>query len=207
MCRCEDGCISACHKPQPTTYRTIPREAGEVPPPPPTIFEPLDAVAFAALPAELAAEVAQRHRIEAAHAVFQGDFAREAGEETAIVAADGVTVFDRDGDRIARLELDVVVEREVIAVRLVDERAELVVHHLRGEQEFVSVLRVIGAAVAEVFVAPASNDVTFVHHGDERAIRRLPAPDARCADADCVYRWNNWEGMFRVVRPAPTAPK
>ena len=66
--------------------------------------------------------------------------------------------------------------------------------------------RVVGRAVGRVFdIETAGRTIDFVHRGDEKAIRVSETADG--GELVSLFRWNPWEGMFRVPAPAPTAPQ
>lgn len=137
--------------------------------------------------------------------VFRGDFASAAGDEFAIVDGSSVEVRAVDGERIARRDVGPIAPDSVRAVRLVDERLELALRRdgPDGGVELV-VLRVIGRAVAEVFTHPVEDSIAidFVQRGEQKAIRVT-----RGDDPPTLHLWNRWEGVFRVPRTPPTAPR
>jgi hypothetical protein len=207
-CVCAEGCARACpvEDGAQTSYRKVIRNPDADPaiPTPADAFQVIDVVAAEPLdPAGLreaaSAVSAKREPI----AGYRADFVRGRGNELGLLFADGELVIYRDNEPHARLQLgNPSVAEPLIAVSLVDERAELVVRHQLDGRDLFTVCRVIGKAIGRVFeLELAQNTVEFVHLGEERAIR------VRSAEAPAeVYRWNQWEGMFRIPEPAPTAP-
>ncbi len=138
-------------------------------------------------------------------AVFRGDFARARGEEVSGVTKDGVyTVWSSSGSEIAQRDVGITSAAVVRAVSMVDARVELEVRRERGPQgpANLSVYRVIGEAVAEVFSAVTEGqDVSYVRRGEIRGFVVDRGGDRT------LYVWNRWEGMFREPTPPPTAPR
>lgn len=201
---CEESSGDA--RPSDAKYRVVERTqtAPEKPQEPP--FDPFDPTVPEALVASDAnADVAGEFdaKIGEAATLFRGDFARSSGEELVIVEPAELRVLSSSGKTIAKADLGAIEPDSLRAVRLVDDRLELVVVRREaadGPRVF-SVYRVIGSAAAEVFrVDLTDTAVEFVHRGDERAIRVTGKGDP------AVYRWNRWEGVFRIPRRAPTAP-
>lgn len=208
LCRCEDGCVEACpvDRDERTSYRKVvrdPNSDSEFDTEPPEAFDPIDPTIAALTPEELAAFAADAG-IEPAEldAGFRADFVRGSGAEVAIVSNDAVISIYRGSDRVARLELGGNLTGPVRAVQLIDDRAEVVVSYQVEGVDYFVVCRVIGESIARVLELPLEGQtVEFVHLGDERAIRVR-----ELGGAAHVYRWNKWEGMFRIPTKAPTAP-
>lgn len=208
-CRCEDGCSAACPaEPAVTAYRTVTRDAAadKAPPKPQIPWEVVDASAGTLLEGEALTEALATLRLEpdevAAAAV--GDFALRRGDEVAVLAQTGELTVYGDGAKIAAVELGTPASTAALeVVRLVDRRAEIVVRHVEEGVERLTVCRVIGAAIGRVYESDLeAGGVEYVQHGEERAIRFVGA-----AGDTAVYQWNQWEGMFRIPSPAPTAPR
>lgn len=206
---CPDGDCSS-EENATTSYRKVQRDPDAEPPEPEvdaSTFESFDpGVEAARLSGDQAAEaLASIDGTPEPVASFRGDFASTEGDELFLVFADSVVVYGVDGERIARRKMTTIRPETVRAVRLVDDRLEVVVTRApapdakRAEDELV-VLRVIGRAVAEVFVAAGPDRVEFVRRHEQKAIR-VDEGEPK------VHLWNEWEGVFRVPQRAPTAPK
>lgn len=206
-CRCEDGCVAACEvAEQNTTYRKIPREAAPSEPAEaaPEAYssyderiEPLNVDMVEKLATDLGLDA------ESIASAFRADFLRGRGDELAVVSTDGTLAIYRDGALVTKTSLGRLSgATPVSAIQLVDDRAEVVVQHEVDGVEHLTVCRVIGDAVARVFeIGLDGRDLMFVHLGDERAIRVREQNGSYA-----VFRWNPWEGMFRVPQRPPTAP-
>jgi hypothetical protein len=204
-----------CAEPSPTrtSYRKVTRDPDRESDAEPTVdaaeFESFDpAVASARLSAEEAAEALEKVGIDSdgERELFRGDFASAEGEEYALVGETTIEVRGGEGDRIARRELGTVIDGDVRAVQLIDDRLELVLRRKKEDDANTDlvVLRVIGSAVAEVFVHDVDQKtvVEFVRRAEERAIRVT-----RDGAEPELYLWNHWEGVFRIPRTPPTAPR
>jgi hypothetical protein len=113
------------------------------------------------------------------------------------------------------------------AVRLVQDGTLQVMLHWREESEEgtfvykVGVFKVIGPFVGRIFERTLAVSETEdgelrrrgayeILRGDShRFIRWIPADDSGelLTEQAMVLKWNRWEGVFRVPKPAPTAPK
>ncbi len=143
-----------------------------------------------------------------------------AQERIAHVALHG----DATPKALAALKLDKA--KSIEAVRLVQDGTLQLMLHWREKDEQgnyaykVGVFKVIGSYIGRIFVRTlAMSDAkgkvrrtgTFeVLRGKKsRFIRWIPANDAGelLTDQAVVLRWNHWEGVFRVPKPPPTAPK
>lgn len=208
-CRCEDGCAAACAvaDDQTTTYRKVVREPSPNQPAntePVDAFEPLDVQAADPLdPDALASALGELSKPPDDVLVgFRADFTRSRGDELALLTASGELSIYHGTERVASLTLgSPLPDDPALAVRLVDDRTEIVVRHHEEDRDRLTICRVIGEAIARVFETDlADREIAFVHLGDERAIRVTDAEGA------AVYRWNKWEGMFRIPTVVPTAP-
>lgn len=213
-CVCEDGCWEACEGGEVhTSYKTVQRAPGErrSVADEAALFEPADPhVDGVELDGSAAASALEQLGLspDDVDAIFQGDFASGGDDaDYAIIHSDGTLQFrTSDGAGRGRTSLGELVS--VRTVNLIDDRVELAVEHRDGDAIHFSVFRLIGNAAARVFTielerdGTAQNEVDFVALGEERAIRvtSIDAPTPQ------VFRWNHWEGMFRVPAPAPTAP-
>jgi hypothetical protein len=113
------------------------------------------------------------------------------------------------------------------AIRLVRDGTLQVLLHWREEDEErgtvykVGAFKVIGSFVGRIFVRtlatadPENGEVRrhgayeFLHGDAHGFIRWIPADDSGQLQTDQaeILQWNRWEGVYRVPRPAPTAPK
>lgn len=113
---------------------------------------------------------------------------------------------------------------EWTAVRMVDrDRLEIAAVEARtgerGEHAVFVVYKVIGKAVAEVFVQEIARradqgwvttaSVEYVRSGERRGLHVRPVDSSGTRDNSPgkTYWWNPWEGLFRVPEPPPTAPR
>ena len=101
-----------------------------------------------------------------------------------------------------------------------DGRSELVtvgVQSVDGARTiWLCVWKVIGNEIADIFQKQIgverdgtwirTADVRFLTGQRNRFIEYTPIGPDGTRGAPEIYRWNVWEGMFRVPRPAPTAP-
>jgi hypothetical protein len=196
--------------PKRTSYRKVERTTDPEPEPDPAAsfenFEPFDpTVASARLEGEAVSSALTDAAadVEQPLAVFRGNFATSSGDEVLVVGQTTVDVRSADGKRIARREVGAIVPDTARAVRLVDDRLEVVLQRKPKDEPTIEtvVLRVIGRAVAEVFVYDGDREVTFIRRGEQKAIRV-----SHEEGEPSTYLWNHWEGVFRIPRRAPTAP-
>lgn len=209
-CRCEDGCAADCavDEDATTSYRKVVRDPTSAEPrksDPADAFTVLDVQAGEALDEAALETVAQELNLEASSLVggFRGDFVRGRGVEYAVLTKGGELEVFKDGQRFAELQLGEPLGADALqAVKLVDERLDVVVRHRENDREVLTVCRVIGRAIGRIFDTPTEGHVVeFVQLAGERAIR-VQASSSSAA----VFRWNPWEGMFRIPAAVPTAP-
>lgn len=172
--------------------------------------------------------------------IFTGNFARNSGDELVVLKpGKEVVVYGRDA-RIARLDLGGTPAPEafaelglqidpsgVQAVELIEDQTLQLLTHARVPTEDgkfaykVSVLKVIGPFIAEVFTQTLATSETengpliragayeFLRGEEHRDIRWIPADDAGKLSTDqaTLLKWNHWEGMYRVPGPPAAGPK
>lgn len=158
---------------------------------------------------------------------LEGNFARGPENELLVISPKSVDVFS-DSARVAgaKLEIDVAhsylaqvgIKDPVVATEVVrDGTFEWIVYGVRqedaGEVLEVRVMKVIGEAVATVFAAPLARntDKGWVKVGDfaiGKGLRhRFILYTSEGATEPVIYRWNVWEGMYRVPYTPPTSPQ
>lgn len=159
---------------------------------------------------------------------LEGNFARGPENEILVVSlGKSVDVFS-DASRVAgvKLDLDVLhpyvaqsgIRSPVVATEVVrDGTFEWVLYGVRKEDTSevleVRVMKVIGESIATVFSAPLARntDKGWVKVGTfslGKGLRhRFILYTAEGATEPTVYRWNVWEGMYRIPYTPPTAPE
>lgn len=182
------------------------------------------------------AELAGREAPDEASLALVGSFTGQSDEELAVIIPGRRVEIYRHGERLARLELDgqpaakAADELElpqVQAVRLVRDGSVqmLVVWAKPGDDGSLEVRlsahKVIGEFIGTIFERPIARRDSAeaplrrlgaheVLAGERhRFIRWIPAGDDEqlLVDQAEILRWNRWEGVYRVPRPAPTAPR
>ncbi len=209
VCRCADGCEEACRVDPnlKTSYRKVGRGPSAAARPTETAdaFAVIDVSAGDALGDDEIEALASDLNLSVSDllAVFRGDFVRGRGTEHAVLTTSGELRIYKDAEMFASLTVGAPASQiPMEVVKLIDDRLEVVLRHREQDRDVLTVCRVIGRAVGRVFETETDgHTVEFVHLGAERAIR-VSGPDV----PSTVYRWNHWEGMFRVPAPAPTAP-
>lgn len=165
-----------------------------------------------------------RGGVDADQPVLEGRFGpRNQAEAVVLVPGKTIEIYSESA-RVAQGKLDLTPApaefgpflRGAELVR--DGRLEIVVIGIRrdavGSQEVVfSVWKVIGLAVARVFERPIATfdgnswrrvaDVRVLAGAKNRFIEVVPSTAGQPKE---VYRWNRWEGLYRIPTPAPTAP-
>jgi hypothetical protein len=168
--------------------------------------------------------------------VLTGNFDAGEGDEVAVVEPGRrIQIFDASG-RIAELEFssnlaDTVPEDArrsgTVAVEVIrDGTAQILTHWAEQHEDGTVVYKMglfkliesyVGTSFeAELARKPADAEsferngtYEFLHGDDHAYIRWIPASDSGGFDASeaTVYKWNKWEGVYRVPKPPPTAPK
>lgn len=168
-----------------------------------------------------------RGELDASRVLIEGSFGPKGQPEVAILEPGRTIEIYSDAARVARANFAVTPAPEqfgafVVATELVrDARTELVVTGVQTDVDgrrfvTVSVWKVIGNAVAEVFERPIAAEVNgawqpvarvrFLTGQKHRFIEYTPL-EGEGKDTPQIFRWNRWEGMFRVPAAAPTAPR
>jgi hypothetical protein len=153
------------------------------------------------------------------------------GKDLAFYSTDShIAKLEMGGEQASSVFVDLGLAEERTkpqAVRLIEDGTLQVMLHWREESEDgasaykVGVFKVIGPYVGRVFErtlavrdsedAEVSRRGTyeFLRGDSSRFIRWIPADDSGelLTDQAVTLKWNRWEGVFRVPRPAPTAPK
>lgn len=160
--------------------------------------------------------------------VFVGTMARKSPAALAIFKANQkievIVESGRDAERdwaasVAPRSFVESITEPAVAGRMVDDgRLELVIQEVldteSGPEVHLAVYKVIGVAVARVFGHPIARKDKAGEWQTTHEIRILNGEKARwievrpagSEDDPDRYRWNHWEGMFRIPRPVPTAP-
>jgi len=160
--------------------------------------------------------------------ILEGNFERSEGNELVVITpGSSVDIYSGKG-RVARSTFDLDpshpqvkamgIQQPVAASELVrDGYMEVVVYGVRKNEDTevleVRVLKVIGEFAATVFSAPLAvqESGTWRSVGSfniTRGLRHRFLIYTRSQDPENqeVYRWNHWEGMYRVPYTPPTAP-
>ncbi len=110
------------------------------------------------------------------------------------------------------------------AIRLVRDRpTQLQLLHADTDEEgvttyYLGIYKMIGPKIGTIFLKPVAHfddegsrsplaEVGYLYGFDARIIEWLPVDDEGDSDAEPRhYKWNQWEGVYRVPKPPPTAP-
>lgn len=178
---------------------------------------------------ELESDFGLKSEIAEGHSAFVGPMSRKGERALAVLKpGDEIRVYV-DGGKDAEREWKAKVapqsyvnalERPANAAKMVDDgRLELVIQEVHENDDGtatveIAVYKVIGIAVARVFAHPVADRAEDGSWAKTHDLRILNGERARWIEVTpvdggdaSIYRWNHWEGMFRVPRPVPTAPR
>lgn len=181
--------------------------------------------------ANLRRDYSLRAELDDTELVFTGKFSSSPSADALVVSASGQLTMAFGGGGKTTLEDFTGLSEEsyvsqltepVVAARLVDDgRLELIAQELvepesEDDTPYVrlSIYKVFGREMARVFEIPIAERLQDGEWKKLREIRFLNGVRARWIEVidlgenptPEIYRWNRWEGMFRVPAPVPTAP-
>lgn len=165
---------------------------------------------------------------------YRGTFRDEDRFDLAVHRPGKSLDFYHDGDRFISLDLsdyaavpipEELSELDSGAVELVD-KGTAQLQLIQGRKSdagsiiyVVAIYKIIGDHVATIFERPVAKadsggeieqkgNLRYLHGVDHRIIEWIPTDaQGQQVDESIHYEWNPWEGVYRIPRPPPTAPR
>ena len=166
--------------------------------------------------------------------VFRGNFLSQDSSSIAVYRPGDAVNFYDDDRLFASLDIeehyeDVTAPEDLTdfapgAVELVqDGTHQLKLIHAEIDEDdrhvyHLNLYKVIGSEIAKIFSQPVGiedpegevrpiAELQFLHGVEDRRIKWTPLTEEGEPEGDPKqYRWNRWEGVYRVPQPLPTAP-